>query len=473
MDKLAEIGQATQRASRSRNYEDNGIMAWQPVRNIACGLAFVCGLGLVLGGAAARRTAIVKAVERARPAVVSIQGERNVRSTVGDEFGQPAPRSSGMGTGIIIDSRGYVLTNNHVVEDVGNIRVTLADGTSCLAQLVARDREHDLALLKITTKGPLPTMPIGTSSDLMLGETVIAIGNAFGYEQSVTVGVISALGRNVTLNRDIVYKGLIQIDASINPGNSGGPLLNIEGELIGVNVAIRAGAQGIAFALPIDQVLYVASRLFASLRLPEVRPGLVLRDCVDVSDANGPARRWVMVDGVERDSPAWQAGLQPGDILLEVNGRPIAHCLDWERTLLDVQPGDTLELRWRRGKERMTASLQLRRNSQEASTVELVWRTLGLRLTPAALEQVQRAQASLRGGMLVLAVAAHSPAEKAGIQPGDILVGLHVWETLNYDNIAYVLQHPDRSSFQPLRFFIIREGSIQKGAMNLPDDALR
>jgi len=414
-------------------------------------------------------------VERARAAVVSIQSERTVRSTVSEEFGSPAPapRSSGMGTGIVLDPRGYILTNYHVVEDVSNIRVILADGTTYPAQLVARDRGNDLALLKIAVSRSLPTIPIGTSSDLMLGETVIAIGNAFGYEHSITVGVISALGRNVTLNRDIVYKNLIQTDASINPGNSGGPLLNIEGELIGVNVAIRAGAQGIAFALPVDQVLQAAADMFASLRTPDTRLGITLRDCVDVSDPHRPAQRWVVVERVEPDSPAARAGIQPGDVVLELSGWPIAHTLDWERALLEVQPGDSLQLRYRRGDQALTAKLPLQSNGQTASSAEWIWRVLGLRLAPAPVEQVRRVQSSLRGGMLVLAVAPNSPADRAGIQVGDILVGLHIWETLSYDNIAYVLRHPDRSQFQPLRYFIVRQGTVQRGSISLPEEALR
>ena len=166
-----------------------------------------------------------------------------------------------MGTGIIIDPRGYIITNQHVVEDVNSLRVRLADGTSLAARVVARDRDADLALLKVDAGASLPVVPLGTASDLMVGETVIAIGNAYGYEHTVSVGVVSAVGRDVALNKEVSYKALIQTDASINPGNSGGPLLNINGELIGVNVAIRAGAQGIGFAIPVDAVIKSAAAM--------------------------------------------------------------------------------------------------------------------------------------------------------------------------------------------------------------------
>src|SRR5260370_42641145 len=150
-----------------------------------------------------------------------------------------------------------------VVDDVNVLRVPRGDGGAHNARVLVRDHESDLALLKIDTSQPLPTITLGTSSDVMVGETVIAIGNAYGYEHSVTVGIVSAIKRDVTLNKEISYKSLIQTDASINPGNSGGPLLNINGELIGVNVAIRAGAQGIGFAIPVDSMIRVAAGVLA------------------------------------------------------------------------------------------------------------------------------------------------------------------------------------------------------------------
>src|SRR5262249_21294759 len=150
--------------------------------------------------------------------------------------------------------------------DVHLLRVRLSDGTSYNARILARDAETDLALLKIDAGRPLPTVPLGTATDLMVGETVIAIGNAFGYEHTVTVGVVSAVGRDVTITKEVSYKALIQTDASINPGNSGGPLLNVNGELVGVNVAIRAGAQGISFAIPVDTMIRTVSEMLRRQR---------------------------------------------------------------------------------------------------------------------------------------------------------------------------------------------------------------
>src|SRR6185436_12549883 len=221
----------------------------------------------------------VLAVRKARVSVVSIKGQKTVTEQA--ESGSTADASeaprqvNGMGTGTIIDERGYILTNYHVVSDVRKIEVTLDDGRQCIADLVANDAAADLAIIKIPTTKPLATIRLGTSSDLMEGESVIALGNAFGYEQTVTRGVISALGRDVQVSDTQSYDDLIQTDASINPGNSGGPLMNIDGEMIGVNVAVRAGAQGIGFAIPIDSALTVAAKLLNVQRLRGKSHGLV------------------------------------------------------------------------------------------------------------------------------------------------------------------------------------------------------
>jgi serine protease Do len=167
-------------------------------------------------------------VERVRAAVVNIHSERTAQQGhATPELFSLAPsehRINGMGTGVIIDPRGFIVTNQHVVDEVNVLRVRLSNGNTYPATVVARDHDADLALLKIETGKPLPTVPLGTAQDLMVGETVIAIGNAYGYEHTVTVGVVSALKRDVTLNKEVSYKSLIQTDASINPGNSGGPL---------------------------------------------------------------------------------------------------------------------------------------------------------------------------------------------------------------------------------------------------------
>jgi serine protease Do len=412
-----------------------------------------------------RRTPIVEAVERVRPAVVNIHSERTVKAAAADDVFAMAPsqsRVNGMGTGIIIDPRGYIITNQHVVEEVNLIRVNLCDGTSYTARVVARDYEGDLALLKIETSRPLATIPLGTASDLMVGETVIAIGNAYGYVHTVTTGVVSAVKRDVTLNKEISYKALIQTDAAINPGNSGGPLVNVNGELVGVNVAIRAGAQGIGFAIPVDSMIRSVTDMLSIRKRNGTWHGLAVRDCVDVNQ--NPLVRSLAVERVEASSPAARAGLKPEDVLVQVGNLPVACSYDLERALLENKAGDKVSVVVRRNNTEQRLELTVQAFERPIpSPVELVWHKLGLRLSPVSAELVARSNQQLHGGLAVAEVSPESAAGKAGIQPGDVLVGLHQWETLTLDNVAFVLTHPDLPSFNPLRFYIVRGGQVHRG----------
>lgn len=412
-----------------------------------------------------RRTAVVEVVEKVRAAVVNIHSERTVKGPASEDLFALSPsqhRVNGMGTGILIDPRGYIITNQHVVEDVNVIRVRLNDGSAHTARVLARDHENDLALLKIDTQRPLPVIPLGTANDLMVGETVIAIGNAYGYEHTVTTGVVSAIKRDVTLNKDVSYKALIQTDASINPGNSGGPLLNINGELIGVNVAIRAGAQGIGFAIPVDAMIRAASEMLSIRKRNGTWHGLVVQDHVDVNQT--PLLRTLTVERCEPSSPALRAGLQRGDVLVQVGDLRVSCSFELERALLDLAAGVNVPVVVRRNgaEQKLELTLQKFERSMPAPT-ELIWRKLGLRLTPVNAELVSRTNQQLHGGLAVSEVNAEGAAAKAGIQRGDILVGLHQWETLSLDNVGFVLTHPDLASFNPLRFFIVRGGQVHRG----------
>jgi serine protease Do len=431
-----------------------------------------------------RQTPVVDVVRRVRDAVVNIHSERTVRATGVEEiFANTGSQSrvNGMGTGILIDPRGYIITNQHVVEDVALIRIRLADGTTANARVLARDAECDLALLKIDADRPLPTAPLGTTRDLMVGETVVAIGNAYGYEHTVTVGVVSATSRDVSLNKEVSYKALIQTDASINPGNSGGPLLNIHGELIGVNVAIRAGAQGIGFAIPVDTMIRVAGRMMGS-RAPQgsarSRLGLGVKDEVHAAPTGSApgetaALRSVVVDSLEEGSPAARAGLERGDILLAAGDAPIVSSLDLERVLFDRAAGEHMALRYRHGGAEKTADVVL--ESVRAAAIEqaanpsgdAVWQKLGLRLRPVGADAVGRNYPQFRGGLTVTDVRPDSPADRAGLQRGDILVGLHKFEMLTGEHVQFVLHHPDLPTFQPLKFYIIRSGQLQGGKVQI------
>jgi serine protease Do len=425
-----------------------------------------------------RRTPVVDVVDKNKGVVVNIFSERMVsRDNQERQFElMQSQRVNGMGTGVIIDPRGYIITNHHVVDDVQTLRVHLNDGTSLSARVVAREPAEDLAIIKVDSPRPLPIASLGTATDLLVGETVVAIGNAFGYEHSVTAGVVSALKRDVTLNREISYKSLIQTDASINPGNSGGPLFNINGELVGINVAIRAGAQGIGFTIPIDTAMRVASDMLSVKRRIGLTHGLTVHDMLDVS--GNPIRRWASIDRVEPNSPADKAGLKAGDVFDRSGELKVVCALDLERSFLDRAAGEKTAVVVRRGAsnkgeggEEIKADLILRPFEKAPAPLpaDLVWKKLGIKVQPAAVDQVVKVNPQLHGGLLITEVSSETAAAKAGFQRGDILIGLHQWETINVDNIFYVLSHPDLAAFSPLRYIRIRSGQLQRGVFQKLD----
>jgi serine protease Do len=388
----------------------------------------------------------------------------------------PPRQVNGMGTGTIIDERGYILTNFHVVADVRKIQVTLDDGRNYTADLVANDTKSDLAIIKIPVTKPLPVIRIGTSSDLMDGESVIALGNAFGYQQTVTRGIISALGRDVQVSDTQSYDDLIQTDASINPGNSGGPLLNIDGEMIGVNVAVRAGAQGIGFAIPIDDALRTAATLLNVQRLQSKWHGLVTEPAAEIG---GPLR----VLKVESASPADAAGLQPGDEIAQIAGQPVTRPLDLERALLDRPLGEALVIRGHRDGQPLMLELALsayrgRNLASRAAASDLdaaVWNVFGLRLSEEPRSSFARRNTRYRGGMRVDEVRTESPAARQGIMAGDVLVGMQGWETASAQDIQYIVSRPDLAEIGKLKFYLLRgQNTLYQGFLNVsPDSAGR
>jgi serine protease Do len=278
-----------------------------------------------------RRTPIVEAVQKTRNGIVTIKVARP-----GD-----AGHKDTVGTGVIVDERGYVITNGHVVAGAERAVVRLADNTRLEGRIITVDHPHDLAILKLPTSDKkLQALSFAPGSDLLVGETVIAVGHPFGFTNSVSTGIISALGREVTMPDGEVLTNLIQTNASINPGNSGGPMLNINGELIGINVALREGAQGIAFALNADAVQQVLARYLSANKIAHLDHGLTCREVVREGAA---ARQQVVIDRVAASSPASAAGLRRGDLLLNLGERAVANRFDVERALWNCKPGDEIE----------------------------------------------------------------------------------------------------------------------------------
>lgn len=408
-----------------------------------------------------RRTPTVVAVEAAKPSVVNIHGRKLLRSEA--QQGESYRPVNGMGTGVVIDERGYIVTNFHVVEGVGRIKVTLDDNHVKIARLINHDPRTDLAIIKVDSSSPLPVIKMGTSSDLMVGETVIAMGNAYGYKHTVTRGIVSALGRTVPVTDEQTYHDLIQTDASINPGNSGGPLLNQEGDMIGINVAMRVGAQGIGFALPIDEAMDVVARLLSVERLSGFSHGVVGR-----TEIVKRAPHFI-VDTVRDGTPAARSGLQKGDVVLRVAGVTVDRALDFERALIGRSPGDSVTVSVQRDGEENNLELSLGESARTVAATRTnsvssrLWSDLGLRVAVTAGSNPHLSQTNYNGGLKVVDVRPESPAAKEGFQNGDILVGMHRWETASMNDIAYILNSSEFRKSQPAKFFIVRGSEVLYG----------
>jgi serine protease Do len=435
----------------------------QPQRQLAFLLVAIFASAAV--ASELRNSPIVKAIQDTEAAVVNIHGHKTVPAQNASFGTTPAVRQvNGMGTGIVIDPRGYILTNYHVVEGVSNIQVSLSDGKAMVARLVSNDPKTDLAIIKIEIKDQLPVVHFGTSCDLMKGEQVIAIGNAFGYEHTVTRGIISALHRNVQVSDEQKYNDLIQCDASINPGNSGGPLLNIDGQVIGINVATRVGAQGIGFAIPIDETLDIAARLVSTETLEKTAHGIVGKTRCE------PGQKQFIVGNVRPESPAGKAGLKVGDRLTAIGSRPIESALDVELAFLGVKPGQEVEIELTRDSLPQTTKLaliQLSRTTPKSPLADRTWTALGLKLSVTDANEFKALNTRYRGGLTVLDVRPGSPAAQQGIRRGDILVGMHIWETISLENMAYILERDDLAKHDPLVFYIIRGSDTLYGHMRL------
>jgi serine protease Do len=441
-----------QRTAKSRR--------WLHGFSIACAAAVFGGQALlpaslspVAQASENRFTPLVRAIETAKPSVVNIHGRKTVRAENASYGSDAVKQVNGMGTGIVFDSRGYILTNYHVVEGVSNIQVSMHNDRQAVAKLIAHDPKTDLAVIKIDTDNPLKPVPFGTSCDLLTAEPVSAMGNAYGYEYTVTQGIISALHRTVQVSDEQKYQDLIQTDASINPGNSGGPLFNADGDVIGINVAVRVGAQGIGFAIPIDEALEVAARLMSIERLEQQSHGIIGKTKCE------PTQRTFVVSSVREGSAGAQAALQAGDVIVSIAGRKVERALDVELALLGRHQTDDLSVEVLRGGNTITTNLVLTPASGRGGRVALadrVWENLGLRLTPMDASEFKLLNTRYRGGLIVQSVRADSPASAQGIRRGDVLVGMHVWETVSLDNVSYVLDREDVNRQEPILFYILR-----------------
>ncbi len=375
-----------------------------------------------------RRSEVVEVVEKVAPAVVNIAAEQTVRRarSVFDSFFfgyDPRPAKS-LGSGVIIDSKGTLLTNDHVISGASRIIATTKSGQELSCEVIGSDADNDLAVLRVKNpKGPLPTIKMGSSSDLMIGETVVAIGNPFGLSNTVTAGVLSALGRSVPGENQRVYNDFIQIDAPINPGNSGGPVVNIQGDMIGVATAIVGGAQGIGFAIPVDRARRIVSDLVKFGRVQPVWVGLHGRTVASREDENRP--RGFRVRSVEPGSPAEHAGIRPGDQIVSVDATPIDSQEAFETALSTRGPGKPMKIGVKTGSGVRTVTVAGREPPADYGV--RVLRGLGMSVRPA------------RRGLHISVTDSRGAAAQAGLETGDTLLALNGTEVRDTEDVNKIL----------------------------------
>jgi serine protease Do len=337
---------------------------------------------------------------------------------------RPREDARATGSGVLVDPKGYILTNNHVIENAQDIIVRLSDQRKFTARLVGRDPKTDLAVLKVDAPGPLPAAELGDSNQLRVGQWAIAIGNPFGLDRTVTVGIVSATAR--TRVGVTQYDNFIQTDASINPGNSGGPLLNIDGKVVGINTAIVAAGQGIGFSIPINQAREVMQQLITRGRVVRGWLGIVIQDLTDqlAGSFGVKEREGVLVADVMKGSPADAAGLKPGDIVVELGGSPIKEVPDLQRRVAAVRPGQTMKLTVIREKKPMSFSVKIGEMPSDEPVVAEGPGTdeWGLSVESLTGDAALRLDLPVARGLLVTDVQPGSPAEKAGLRRGDVIL---------------------------------------------------
>lgn len=388
-----------------------------------------------------RENDVVKAVRKASPAVVNISSQYEIRKNSNpfsgygmdpmlDQFFRDffAPelerreKRTSLGSGVIIDgTRGLVLTNAHVVEKATTIRVALNDQREFEATIIGMDPDSDLAVLKIQSDQVLPAIQMGHSEDLMIGESVVAIGNPFGFSHTVTTGVVSSVNRSIK-TADRVFHKFIQTDASINPGNSGGPLLNINGELIGINTAIYAQAQGIGFAIPINRAKRIISDLINFGEVVQAWIGMSVQ-ALDSNLSNYlgvPGDVGLMVTAVETESPAATAGIDEGDIILSIDGLRITDILAYQAKMNEISAEQTLSVEISRKGKITRISIETAVFPLDRA-LELASQRLGIKVTDLDEQSQLTYGIKTNTGVLIIEMSRGSHLDQLGVRPGDII----------------------------------------------------
>ncbi|MEI7638808.1 MAG: DegQ family serine endoprotease [Syntrophus sp. (in: bacteria)] len=384
--------------------------------------------------------------EKVKPSVVNIGTTKVVRGGTRSPFGGGAPfdryfgdeffdrffgdaprrefKQQSLGSGFIISSDGYIFTNNHVVEHADKILVKLSDGREYEAKIIGKDAKTDIALIKIKPSESLPVAEIGDSDKLRVGDWVLAIGNPFGLEQTVTAGIVSAKGRVIGAGP---YDNFIQTDASINPGNSGGPLFNMEGKVIGINTAIVAQGQGIGFALPISMAKNILPDLKSKGKVSRGWMGVSVQDITEemAKSLQLKERRGAIVSEVFKGDPAERAGIRAGDIVTEINGKKIKDTHDLLLSIASFHVGDKVSIKIiRDGREMIFQVTVVERKDQPevAAAKGGAYEQFGLAIEDITPEIARYLGIPKKTGIIVVRVQSGSPADEMGIQPQDIIL---------------------------------------------------
>lgn len=404
------------------------------------------------------QTVITELAEQTKPSVVNlfpITTAGRLRDTSGDR----TPNASGSGSDLIVDSDGHIVTNNHVIGDATEIEVRFSDKTKLIAQVIGKDPDTDLALLKVIPDRPLPSAQFGDSSTVKVGQWVLAVGNPFGLDRTVTLGIVSGIGReNMNLSR---YENFIQTDASINPGNSGGPLFNLRGEVIGINTAIINFAQGIGFAIPSNMAKHVIEQLLAKGKVIRGWLGVGIQPLTTelakkfgVSDGEG-----VLVNEVFENDPAAVAGIRPGDVIVRIDGAIVDSPNKLSRLIGALTPGAQAKIDVIRDLKHVTLTILLteRRDTAAVPTAPHMRAEVKLgvevqELTPSLAEKFKLRETK---GVMIMRVESNSLAHAEGLREGDLIKEVNRTETATLADYSAAISRSRRGDTVLLR--VLRE----------------
>jgi serine protease Do len=370
------------------------------------------------------QSVITELADKAKPSVVSIYPVSGPGRSK-DLSGERLPNAPGSGSGVIIDPEGHIVTNNHVVGDTNEVEVRLSDKTKLIAKVIGKDPDTDLAVLKVTSERPLPYARFGDSNTVKVGQWVLAVGNPFGLDRTVTLGVVSGIGRdNINLSR---YENFIQTDASINPGNSGGPLFNLRGEIIGINTAIINFAQGIGFAIPANMAKQVIQQLLVKGKVVRGWLGVGIQPVTaDLAKKFGVNEgEGVLVNEVFENDPAAVAGIKPGDIITKIDGTAIETPNKLSRLIAALPPGAVATIEVVRDGKRMLLDVALTERRENAIVASLPQARselkLGIDVQDLTAALAEKFKLKDRNGVLIAKVEAGSLAQAEGLREGDLI----------------------------------------------------